>query len=384
MEQNLPCRLCGEPALVTVAGFSELPRVTSDCKPWPAGGRLARCTACGGVQKLDDAEWRRETERIYADYTIYFQAGGAEQSVFEATSGAASSRSSQIIGRLWEARLIGDRGHLLDVGCGNGAFLRAAAAGLPEWTLAGTELSDKVRAAVLAIPGVAAFYAGEVDQVPGRFDLISLLHVLEHVPDPAGFLRVLGEKLTDAGALFIEVPEFQRNPFDLLIADHCTHFSPASLRGLLRRSGFRPDVLTNEWISKEISCLARCHVSVEQSDSADGDGEAADLDSAVDWLRDVRALVHHLAGRGRLGIFGTSIAAAWLAGDLGEAVQFYVDEDPARIGRTFFGRAVLALADVPAGSDVFLALPHPIAIAVQARLAPRAYTLHVPPDLSRR
>ena len=48
----------------------------------------------------------------------------------------------------------------------------------------------------------------------------------------------------------------------------------------------------------------------------------------VQWLRDVAALGRRLADDARLlGIFGTSIAATWLAAQLQDRVAFFVDED---------------------------------------------------------
>ena len=35
------CIVCDRPLLRTLPAYERLPRVTSDCKPWPAGGQLA-------------------------------------------------------------------------------------------------------------------------------------------------------------------------------------------------------------------------------------------------------------------------------------------------------------------------------------------------------
>src|SRR5271169_6164144 len=40
-EIDLVCRVCGAAALEEFPQFARLPRVTSDCRPFPAGGRLA-------------------------------------------------------------------------------------------------------------------------------------------------------------------------------------------------------------------------------------------------------------------------------------------------------------------------------------------------------
>src|SRR5262245_31203781 len=76
------CHLCGAGALTTISGYAGLNRVTSDCKPWPAGGAIARCGACGLVQTPTTPDWAVEADTIYRQYAIYHQSGGHEQSVF--------------------------------------------------------------------------------------------------------------------------------------------------------------------------------------------------------------------------------------------------------------------------------------------------------------
>ncbi|NDE98290.1 MAG: methyltransferase, partial [Verrucomicrobia bacterium] len=97
--------------------YAVLRRVTSDCKPWAAGGWLGVCRACGGVQKRMDAGWRAEIERVYREYTIYHQSGGTEQAAFSAATGQGVARSERIVERLVQSGLVGARGRLLDVGC---------------------------------------------------------------------------------------------------------------------------------------------------------------------------------------------------------------------------------------------------------------------------
>ena len=134
------CQICGAAVLETLEGFSRLGRVTSDCRPWPAGGRLALCPGCGTVQKPADADWQSECATIYRDYAVYSLAGGAEQLVFDAAAGAAASRSSAIIARLLETMDLPVAGSVLDIGCGNGGFLAAFANHRPGWALHGAEL----------------------------------------------------------------------------------------------------------------------------------------------------------------------------------------------------------------------------------------------------
>src|SRR5262249_50305003 len=143
---------------------------------------------------------------IYRSYTIYYQSGGAEQAVFDGATGRPSSRSDRLVLRLRERVELPHSGRLLDVGCGNGAFLAAFGRRSPGWALRGLEVNDNNRAAVEQIPGVEALDVGELHDVPGDFDLISLIHALEHIADPAGLLQEAGSKLVRGGAFLIEVP----------------------------------------------------------------------------------------------------------------------------------------------------------------------------------
>ena len=136
------CDICGLGMAVEIPAFREFHRVTSDCRPWPSGGRLGVCNDCGGVQKPADTVFLREIDDIYSNYAIYHQGKGAEQAVFEQGSGLPVSRSSRLMETFRSHWDISKIGRMLDVGCGNGAMLRAFGHGAPAWTLAGTELHD--------------------------------------------------------------------------------------------------------------------------------------------------------------------------------------------------------------------------------------------------
>ncbi|MCD6401760.1 MAG: class I SAM-dependent methyltransferase [Anaerolineales bacterium] len=70
------------------------------------------------------------------------------------------------------------------------------------------------------------------------FDLISMMHVLEHIPDPVGYLRMLREgMLSDEGFLLIEVPNLYAH--DCFEIAHMTSFSVHTLKEVLGQSGYQ-------------------------------------------------------------------------------------------------------------------------------------------------
>ncbi len=95
----------------------------------------------------------------------------------------------------------------------------------------------------------------------GQFQLVTLIHSLEHVVDPVGTLTELRAAVEPGGLVFIEVPHAgsvdiwwprrRREILDLPV--HLYHFVPATLVRVVERAGLRvtelrlsnPDIL--EW-----------------------------------------------------------------------------------------------------------------------------------------
>ena len=71
-----------------------------------------------------------------------------------------------------------------------------------------------------------------------KFDLITMMHVLEHIPDPVDYLRRLrSDLMTEQGKLLVEVPNLYAH--DSFEVAHLTCFSLHSLVELLGQAGFK-------------------------------------------------------------------------------------------------------------------------------------------------
>jgi len=374
------CHVCGQPTLREVPAFSRLRRVTSDCRAWHAGGRLNICGTCGCVQKPVDAAFLRETAAIYASYAIYHQSGGEEQAVFDAL-GRAVTRSSRLVAALRSHVPLPAKGRLLDVGCGNGATLRAFSEAEPDWGLAGSELDERHRGRIESISRVEAFYTCAIRDVPGCFDVVTMVHVLEHVPRPVPFLAEAWSRLAGGGLLVVEIPDYTRNPFDVLVADHCTHFSAATAALTLQLALNAPAFVAEDWVPKELTLVARAAPGPPPSlPTVSPSSTREAVEANLDWLFRTIASARRWAKQGCLGLFGTSIAATWLFAELEGTVSFFVDEDPNRVGTVCLGRPVYHPSQVPAGSHVFLALPSQVAKTVCPRMAREDVVYHLPPE----
>jgi 2-polyprenyl-6-hydroxyphenyl methylase/3-demethylubiquinone-9 3-methyltransferase len=96
----------------------------------------------------------------------------------------------------------------LDVGCGAGLMCEPLARMGASVTGVDSAPENTAVAAVHAREqGLAITYlAQEVAQVPGRFDLVTAMEVVEHVSDPAAFVAALGDHLKPGGLLIMSTP----------------------------------------------------------------------------------------------------------------------------------------------------------------------------------
>jgi 2-polyprenyl-3-methyl-5-hydroxy-6-metoxy-1,4-benzoquinol methylase len=375
------CQSCGSAELQPIGGFESLPRVTSDSKPFRPGGKLYVCGGCGMTQKAVDAQWLSEIGEIYRGYEMYHQSGSHDQPVFDPVSGTPRGRSEVLARRLVDLGVLPQAGKLLDVGAGSGAMLAAFSGAAPRWRLYGLDLDDRKEAALRTIPNFEALYTVAPAEVPGRFDLVTLIHSLEHFTAPLATLRALSSRLAPRGRLFVQVNNLERTAFDLAVADHLCHFTPRSLAAMLARAGFAVERVATDWVSKEISLLAS-PAPAAAPEAADAPQAPAAVRREVAWLQSMLEDARRRANGKAFGIFGTSVAATWLDKGLPGMVQFFVDEDPSRNGRSHFGRPILRPEGVPAGAVVYLAFVPEVAEAIRRRLSARGLDFAVPPAMA--
>jgi SAM-dependent methyltransferase len=135
---------------------------------------------------------------------------------------------------------------LLDFGCGAGDFLRRMHA--LGWDVAGLDMAEPPVARIRDQFGLPVHLGTLPSSLWSRacFEAITMWQSLEHVHQPLDVLRGAYRLLTAGGRLLVAAPNFDScasrlygaSWYGLDLPRHLTHFTPRTLRMMLRRAGF--------------------------------------------------------------------------------------------------------------------------------------------------
>ena len=232
------CPVCGELDAVDTVERKRLPAMQNyvyrDAQSSRAAPRgrllLAVCRICGFA-------WNRTFD---ASLLVYDE--GYDNAV---PSEVMQAYYTEIAGFLNESYAL-DNGVVVDVGCGDGGFLRSLCASVPgsrglgiDPALAHDRVEEEGRVRLVK----ALFSVGAVTEPPS---LVVSRHVLEHMPKPVSFLQAIGAALAEFGPrpCFFEVPDvhwiIDHDAFWDFCYEHCNYFTKESFAEALRRAGFEP------------------------------------------------------------------------------------------------------------------------------------------------
>lgn len=218
------------------------PACGSASRPWitAKGFPIRACRACGMkfVYPLPS-----DVSGVYgADYFFGARAGFGYVN-YDQDKQAMTPISKKYLALIAERRPA--RGRLLDVGAATGVFV--ALAQHAGWQAEGIEISSAAVAAAKA-KGLPVTEA-TLESLDGesRYDAITFLDVLEHLPDPAQALRIAHRLLRPGGVIAVNVPDagslyarvMGRAWHAIVPPEHLSYFTFSSLDRLLADAGFQ-------------------------------------------------------------------------------------------------------------------------------------------------
>ncbi len=213
----------------------------------------SQCANCGFVcvdpYPPDDILKKLYAGAYYTNFREYYEARHLREVGGSCMTAAPLELLEQMIAFASCGRETGD---WLDVGGGLGTVADLARRRCPGWAVTLNEFNPRSLELAREIYGLDAVGsdARQLRRMPRRFDVISAISVLEHIPDPLSFLRSYVELLKPDGIMAVIIPHFTglnaavskaaapnaTPPF------HVSLFRRDSLSVILRRVGLFGDV----------------------------------------------------------------------------------------------------------------------------------------------
>ena len=242
---NIPCNICGSRDYTLICNCIIAP---ADAAIGPKTLDLAKCRQCGLVFVSPQPVFsKEELDNLYSQ--DYFQTGYMKFYAAEKKSAVQSNEAFSY--RLALIERFKKNGRMLEIGCATGEFLRLSRE--MGWRVQGIEISRYAADNAIKNYNLEVF-KGALEEAclsPASFDVIVAGDILEHMPDPKGFLMRIETLLKNDGIVYIAVPNFasfhywfmsviakftHKNYF--VLPHHLYHFSAATLTRLLGDVGF--------------------------------------------------------------------------------------------------------------------------------------------------
>lgn len=220
-------------------------------------------------------------------------------------------------------------GDILDVGCGQGDFLRVASKYFN--TCCGIEPSKVCYENRFEAPNVEyinSYFSQELSL--GKYDAVVSFQVLEHVTNVNGFVKSIYNCMKDDAVGMINVPNgndvFIKPHFHQIVIQHVNYFSLYSLVTLLHKNGF--DILE---IDNDINT---CELTVYFSKHK----KSANIQNKVDSMKaDLRQKLKSFSVVTVWGAGGRAASYLSLFQEFKQYIKHIVDSDCKKIGGYVYG-----------------------------------------------
>lgn len=205
--------------------------------------QIVQCTGC--CFKFTNPRPSQDEIGMYYESEDYISHSNSKKGLFNLAYQIVRKRSLK-----QKVKLIGsfkpETKTLLDIGCGTGEFLMEAKNS--GWQVKGLEPSSKARdygikTNGLDVEDLKALYHIQLNS----FDVITMWHVLEHVPNLHQTVQLIKSILKDSGTFLIAVPNatayeesiYKENWAAYDVPRHLNHFSIETITKLMETNGLR-------------------------------------------------------------------------------------------------------------------------------------------------
>lgn len=334
--------------------------LTSLCQIHSTPTTVHACTRCGHLQ----SEVIAAVDTYYdQDYDILVGSEEEDQ-IYEVRNGEPYFRTQHQVDTLLGKLALAPQTNLLDFGCAKSSTIRALSDAIGGITPHLFDVSTRY------VPFWEKFIAPDdwaVNATPpewdSHFDVVTSFFSLEHMPHPGASMQHIASLLKQGGLFYCVVPNVATNIADLIVVDHCNHFTRPSLSWLMAEAGLELVEIDDQAHRGAFVLVARKTAGAVEAPDGNASTIAATLADAVRiadfWCDAADRVRTHEAGLPEdesVAIYGAGFYGAFIAASLArpDRIACHLDQNPFLQDKMFNGRPILHPNEMPAAMKTVL------------------------------
>lgn len=307
--------------------------VSSDIKKINFSTNFFICNKCGCLQKKIDKNYLKNINKIYKKYTGFSKYNEIDQR--KVLNGGNFNRCELLFKKFLNKNKYYE---ILDYGSSNGAMLMPFI-GLNK-KLYATDLKCNLSSKILKNKNFIRFInLKNFQKSRKKYDVITMIHVLEHLRQPKEVLSNIRRKLNKNGIIFVQIPNFLLNPFDLSVYDHTIHFDKNTLIRLAMESNLEIIKIDEEFMNGEFSIILR---KSYKNKNIKKNNES--ISKKIDYFNSFGEKIKKINKIKNLSLLGSSISSLFIKENFKGEIKNFYDEDLSKIGKYFEGKRIKKLA----------------------------------------
>ena len=351
---SLKCNVCGiklkDPIFVSTENLS----ITTMNELVPGKVQVHFCHECGHLQTNELPNLK---EYYALDYEINLASDDHDQ-IYDIVNGKPLFRADHQASVLSSKVSFFPGCRVLDYGCAKAPTLKKLCKKHPEIIPLLFDVTDKYIPFWKRFPVKPEWATHEPSSMwEGTIDVLLSFYAFEHISDLKETLENIKALLKKNGILYLIVPNVYENIVDFIVADHINHFSPSSLRFMLRHAGFSN--IDIDASAHHSAFVVKAQFSSESSGASDEVSVASlaeNLEAAqsmADYWHTIRQSIkqfeENLNPDDVCAIYGAGFYGNFVASTLSNTKRIvcFVDQNPHLHGTEIHGKRVVGPDEMP-------------------------------------
>ncbi len=311
--------------------------VTSDINKTNLKPQSFICLNCNLIQKKVSKRYLNGIGKIYKNYVGFEKYNQLDQTKF--VGNQMNSRCNIIYKALFPKKNYNFKKKILDFGCSNGAMIKPLLENKNKFDIYGTDIKNHLNTEFVKNKNFKQFIPlKKIYDSRIKFDYIFLIHVFEHLIDLNEFLTKIAKILAKNGKIIIQIPNYFRNPYDLLIYDHAYHFDKFSLQNIYNFHSYKFKINENLIPGEFFITLSKSSKKINKTFKNNYNSSL----KKIDWLYNT---FKSLKKVNSFSVIGSSVTSLIIVSNFYNKIFRVYDEDIQRQGKLFNGLKIRPLSD---------------------------------------